>query len=67
MVEDYIIKDFPDLVKKYGREAVAKSVAVTLITEEGASVDEVVKFTGLSRNYIVRMRRLHRILGKVRK
>ena len=38
---DLIVKVFPDLVERFGREAVAKSVAVVLITERESTKEEV--------------------------
>lgn len=64
MGEDFIVKEFPELVKRYGRESVAKSVAVVLITEQGRSVEEVVEYTGLSYEYVKRLRDIHRILDR---
>lgn len=59
---DLIKKEFPDLVKKHGRENVAKSVAVVMLVEQNAPVDDVVKTTGLPKQYVETLARVHRIL-----
>lgn len=56
--------EFPDLVNKYGRETVAKSVAVVLLTDRHFSVDEVVSYTGLSREYVERLKSIYTALAK---
>ena len=60
---DLIVKEFPDLVKRFGREAVAKNVAVVLITERGSTKEEVTELTGLPREYVENLWVLHRIIG----
>jgi len=51
MGKDLIVEAFPVEVKRYGRESVAKSVAVQLIVK-GVPVQEVAEATGLRKDYV---------------
>lgn len=51
-MSDRIAKEFPNLLTRFGRETVAKGVAVELLIGRKLSVDEIIEYTGLSRHYV---------------
>jgi len=59
-------EEFQDLIKRFGRKTTAESVAVVLLTERKLSVEDVVKYTGLNRDCVERLKKTHEALSYLR-
>jgi len=62
MTRDFIEEEYPDLVRKFGREAVAKAVAVLLLGNQKLGLMFIAEFTGLSLEYVQSLSRVARSL-----